>query len=131
MSVQRITEILENASFNTSSTMSSFDFHLGATTTGNGNDLPLVGKNKIFVFITGLCTSRTLQFKGIDNDGNVYDIVGVKLGDVTFPLAISTTGINECWLFDDVQGFKYLRMIINAIGGSAPNNTLTVKGVYL
>jgi hypothetical protein len=128
MSVQRITQILEGATFNT--TVNEFDFHDGATATGNGLDLPLAGKNKVFVFLTGLCTSRTVTFKGIDNDGNLYNVVGLKLGDLTFPLAISTTGINEVWLFDDIQGFKYLRMVITAIGGTAPNNTLSIKGVY-
>jgi hypothetical protein len=98
-------------------------FQNAATGTGVGTEFA-VGVNKsLAVFISGTSTSRTVQFKGKDIDGNVYDLVGVKLGDTTFTMAISTTE-ETAYYFENIEGFTSLYINLSAVAGG----NVTVKG---
>jgi hypothetical protein len=137
MSVQRITEILENSTINTfgigANGKNSHTFHLDATAVSNGTDYTnSSNRNSVMIFIQGTSATQTVLFQGLDADGVVYDLVGVKQEDVTFnTFAISTTGKDECWLIQNIFGFTKIRMRISVITGTAPNNKLTVKGVFV
>lgn len=81
-------------------------FQDSATTTGIGKLLYSNRNDNCTIFITGTSTSRTIQFEGIDNEGNVFPIQGVRLSDYT--KATLTTGTNEAWTIDisNVVGFQ-------------------------
>lgn len=137
MSVGRITEILENSSINTSgvggSNRNTHVFHLNATAVADGTDyINSSNRNSVMIFIQGTSATQTVLFQGLDADGVVYDLVGVKQEDITFnTFQVSTTGKDECWLIQNIFGFAKIRMRISVITGVAPNNKLTVKGVFV
>lgn len=100
-------------------------FQNAVTEMGSGTDIAVNGYYTLNIFITGTSTSRTIVFKGIDQDGNAYDLIGYKIGDTNYTGAISTSGSNESWIFGDIQNFKYIRIGISAIAGG----NCTIKGI--
>lgn len=137
MSVARITEILEKSTINTTGNGGTNGnlhvFHLDATAVADGIDyINSSNRNSVMIFIQGTSATQTVLFQGLDSDGVVYDLVGVKQEDVTFnTFQVSTTGKDECWLIQNIFGFAKIRMRISVITGTAPNNKLTVKGVFV
>jgi hypothetical protein len=100
-------------------------FHDESIIAGNGVDIEIIENSNLTIFISGTSTSRNISFKLIDFDGNVYDVVGFKNGDVNFSYNIFTTGNSESWNFENIKGFKYFRVVINSLAGG----NVTVKGV--
>jgi hypothetical protein len=95
------------------------------TETGNGSDITVNGYYTLNIFISGTSTSRTITFKGLDQDENIYDLIGYKIGDTEYTGAITTNGNSESWIFSDIQNFKYIRFPISAISGG----NCTIKGI--
>lgn len=94
-------------------------FHDESVATGTGNIIEVNGAKSLTIHVRGTSTSRTIEFKGVCEDGSVLDIVGCKLGDVNFTMATSTTGMGsgEVWYFDSIEGLKEVYFDITAIAG--------------
>jgi hypothetical protein len=99
-------------------------FHDKTTTPQNGTEFMPNYADQMTIFITGTSTSRTIEFKGSDEDGNWYSIPAFKNPD--FTLASSTTGNNEAWIVD-LTGWVSVNVNVTAIDGG--NVTVKAKVV--
>lgn len=99
-------------------------FHNGTTTAKDGIEMTVNRADQMTVFITGTSTSRTIEFKGADDNGNWYSIPAFKEPD--FTLASSTTGNNEAWTIDLT---KWVKVNINVTAVSGGNVTVKAKVV--
>lgn len=98
-----------------------FVFQNAATSTGEGNFVDVEGYESLSVGITGTSTSRTIEFKHKDMDGNLRSVTGVNFNGLTTSTA--TSGTDEDWQFN-VSGLYKFGFPITAVGGG----TVTIKG---
>lgn len=98
-------------------------FHNAVAAAADGADLYVEGRSTLLVWINGSVanSARQVSFKSVDEDGNVYSIMGVRTSD--FATGTSTTNKGEEWQFD-VAGKYAVRMDLDSMTGG----TVTVKG---
>jgi hypothetical protein len=97
------------------------DFHVAATTTGNGTSKEVKTFKNLTLSGIGTSTSRTFEVRGVDANGTDNALMGVRLKD--FATATSFTVNAETWQFS-IEGLVSVYVKITAIAGGNE----TIKG---
>jgi len=84
-----------------------------STSIGTGEFIPVKNASTLIISISGTSTSFTLLFQGALDDGNYFNIAGLKLADQS-TLASSTSLIGEAWQFD-VSALSTFKANLSAI----------------
>lgn len=111
------------------STIASCTFHNAATTAANGTEFTVASYKTLLVEIYWSVgnTARTVTFYAKSASGTLRPLIGIKEGDTSFTMALSTTGAGsttgECWEFE-ISCYESIIMDLTSITGG----TVSVKG---